>query len=274
MADAKLGIAMTGPFSEPTPAAAEIAKEAEKLDYSSLWVAEFAGPDAIVTLTYHAVHTSRIMLGTGVLPIQIRTPAVMGMAFLTLNEISGGRAVAGIGVSSPGLVETSHGASYRKPVTAMREYVQILRQFFNEGRAKFEGQVYRTNLRLAMHLTQKQRPRIYMAALNPPMVKLAGEVADGVLFNFCPPEMVADRIKIVPRRGGRCGPQSRRRRYRHVRFHVRDGRSRGGLEKPQGLHFKLRLPAQLRPHVLELRFRGGTGRGAPVGQIGQARYRV
>jgi alkanesulfonate monooxygenase SsuD/methylene tetrahydromethanopterin reductase-like flavin-dependent oxidoreductase (luciferase family) len=137
------------------------------------------------------------MLGTGVLPIQIRTPGVMGMAFLTLNEISGGRAVAGIGVSSPGLVETSHGASYRKPVTAMREYVQILRQFFNEGRAKFEGQVYRTNLRLQMHLTQKQRPRIYMAALNPPMVKLAGELADGVLFNFCPPEMVADRIAIV-----------------------------------------------------------------------------
>jgi alkanesulfonate monooxygenase SsuD/methylene tetrahydromethanopterin reductase-like flavin-dependent oxidoreductase (luciferase family) len=197
MADAKLGIAMTGPVGEPTPAAAEIAREAENLGYSSLWVAEFAGPDAIVTLTYHAMHTSRMMLGTGVLPIQIRTPAVMGMAFLTLNEISGGRAAAGIGVSSPGLVEGSHGASYRKPVTAMREYVQILRQLFTEGRAKFEGQVYRCNMRLQMHLTQKQRPRIYMAALNPPMVKLAGELADGVLFNFCPPEMVADRIAIV-----------------------------------------------------------------------------
>jgi alkanesulfonate monooxygenase SsuD/methylene tetrahydromethanopterin reductase-like flavin-dependent oxidoreductase (luciferase family) len=197
MANAKLGIAMTGPFSEPTPGAAAIAKEAEELGYNSLWVAEFAGPDAIVTLTYHALHTSRIMLGTGVLPIQIRTPAVMGMAFLTLNEISAGRAAAGIGVSSPGLVETAHGAAYRKPLTAMREYVQILRQFFTEGRAKFEGQVYRCNLRLQMHLAQKQRPRIYMAALNPPMVKLAGELADGVLFNFCPPEMVGDRIAIV-----------------------------------------------------------------------------
>ncbi len=197
MADPKLGLAMTGPFSEPTPAAAAMAKEAEDLGYTSLWVAEFAGPDAIVTLAYHALHTSRAMLGTGVLPIQIRTPGVMGMAFLTLNEISGGRAVAGIGVSSPGLVEASHGASYRKPLTAMREYVQILRQFFTEGRAKFEGQVYRCTLRLQMHLTQTQRPRIYMAALNPPMVKLAGELADGVLFNFCPPEMVAGRIAIV-----------------------------------------------------------------------------
>ena len=197
MAAAKLGIAMTGPFAEPTPASAAIAKEAEGLGYDSLWVAEFAGPDAIVTLTYHALHTSKAMLATGVLPIQIRTPGVMGMAFLTLNEISGGRAAAGIGVSSPGLVETSHGAAYRKPVTAMREYVQILRQFFTEGRAKFEGQVYRCNLRLAMRLTQKQRPKIYMAALNPPMVKLAGELADGVLFNFCPPEMVAGRIAIV-----------------------------------------------------------------------------
>lgn len=197
MADRKLGLAMTGPFSEPTPAAAAVAKQAEDLGYSSLWVAEFAGPDAIITLTYHAMHTSKVMLGTGVLPIQIRTPGVMGMAFLTLNEISGGRAAAGIGVSSPGLVETSHGAAYRKPVTAMREYVQILRQFFTEGRAKFEGQVYRTNLRLQMRLTQPQRPRIYMAALNPPMVKLAGELADGVLFNFCPPEMVAGRIALV-----------------------------------------------------------------------------
>jgi alkanesulfonate monooxygenase SsuD/methylene tetrahydromethanopterin reductase-like flavin-dependent oxidoreductase (luciferase family) len=197
MADKKLGIAMTGPFSEPTPAAAAIAKEAENLGYTSVWVAEFAGPDAILTLTYHAMHTNRVMLGTGVLPIQIRTPGVMGMAFLTLNEISGGRAVAGIGVSSPGLVEASHGAAYRKPLTAMREYVQILRQFYTQGRAKFEGEVYRTNLRLAMHLTQKQPPRIYLAALNPPMVKLAGELADGVLFNFCPPEMVTDRIAIV-----------------------------------------------------------------------------
>jgi alkanesulfonate monooxygenase SsuD/methylene tetrahydromethanopterin reductase-like flavin-dependent oxidoreductase (luciferase family) len=197
MADRKLGLAMTGPFSEPTPAASAVAKEAEDLGYSSIWVAEFAGPDAIITLTYHAMHTSKVMLGTGVLPIQIRTPGVMGMAFLTLNEVSGGRAAAGIGVSSPGLVETSHGAAYRKPITAMREYVQILRQFFTEGRAKFDGQVYRTNLRLQMHLTQKQRPRIYMAALNPPMVKLAGELADGVLFNFCPPEMVGGRIALV-----------------------------------------------------------------------------
>lgn len=197
MAEARLGIAMTGPVSEPTPSAAAIAREAENCGYNSLWVAEFAGPDAIVTLTFHALHTSRMMLGTGVLPIQIRTPVVMGMAFLTLNEISGGRAVAGIGVSSPGLVETSHGAAYRKPLTAMREYVQIIRQLFNEGRVKFEGQVYHCNMRLGMRLTQKQRPRIYMAALNPPMVKLAGELADGVLFNFCPPEMVGDRTAIV-----------------------------------------------------------------------------
>jgi probable F420-dependent oxidoreductase len=197
MAEARLGIAMTGPVGEPTAASAAIAKEAENLGYSSLWVAEFNGPDAIVTLTFHALHTSRIMLGTGVLPIQIRTPAVTAMGFLTLNEISGGRAVTGIGVSSPGLVEHSHGAVYRKPLTAMREYVQILRQFFTQGRARFQGEVYRTDLRLGMHLTQKQRPRIYMAALNPPMLKLAGELADGVLFNFCPPEMVPERIATV-----------------------------------------------------------------------------
>ena len=90
-------------------------REAEEIGYTSLWIAEVAGPDAFVSLTALALNTKKAELATGVIPIQIRTPGAMAMGFLTINELSGGRAIAGLGVSSPVIVERWHGASYRKP---------------------------------------------------------------------------------------------------------------------------------------------------------------
>ena len=81
------------------------AKDAEALGYTSLWVAEVSGADALVTLASVALNTSTAELSTGVIPIQIRTPGVMAMGFLTIHELSGGRAIAGLGVSSPIIVE-------------------------------------------------------------------------------------------------------------------------------------------------------------------------
>src|SRR5246127_3588906 len=132
----KLGLQISlgsGPIRERLA----LAKEAEGLGYSSLWVAEVSGPDALVTLGALAVNTSKAELATGVIPMQIRTPGVNAMAFLTIHELSGGRAIAGLGVSSPVIVERWHGASYQKPVTAMRECVIIMRQLFTEGKSKF-----------------------------------------------------------------------------------------------------------------------------------------
>jgi len=191
-----LGLVMLSFGAAPLAKNAALVREAEALGYTSLWTPEVVGPDAFITLAAYALNTSRIELGTGVVPIQIRTPGVMGMSFLTLNELSGGRAFAGLGVSSPVIVERWHGASYPRPLTAMRECIQIMRQLFTEGRAKFEGRVYRSDFRLGMRLTQKP-PRIYIAALNPPMLRLAGELADGVLFNFSPPEAMAELIAEV-----------------------------------------------------------------------------
>ena len=134
------------------------------------------------------------------IPIQIRTPGAMAMGFLTINELSGGRAIAGLGVSSPIIVERWHGASYRKPVTAMRECVTIMRQLFTEGRSKFQGEVYKSDFRLSMRITAPHPPKIYLAGLNAPMLRLAGEVADGVLMNYSPPEAIAGRwCNISPR---------------------------------------------------------------------------
>lgn len=183
----------------------KFAKQAEEAGYSSLWLAEVSGPDALVTLGAIALNTSKAELATGVLPIQIRTPVVMGMAFLTIHELSGGRAIAGLGVSSPVIVERWHGASYRKPVTAMRECVTIMRQLFTEGRAKFVGEIYKADFRLGFRSSQKRPPKIYLAGLNAPMLRLAGEVADGVLMNYSPPDAVPAMVKLIHEGANKAG---------------------------------------------------------------------
>jgi probable F420-dependent oxidoreductase len=188
-----LHMAIAGTAFEDTP---RLAREAEERGYSSIWRAEVTGPDAFLTLAAIARETSKAELATGVLPIQIRTPGVMAMSFLTLNEMSQGRAVAGLGVSSPVIVERWHGAAYRKPVTAMRECVAIMRELFTTGRCKFQGSIYECDFRLDFRITQTP-PKICLAALNPPMLRLAGEVADGVLLNYSPPEAVPPMIEEI-----------------------------------------------------------------------------
>ncbi len=182
-----------------------LAREAEERGYSSVWVAEVAGPNAFVSLAPCALATKRVDLATGVVPIQIRTPAVLAMEALALNEMSGGRAVAGLGVSSPVIVERWHGASYRLPVTAMRECVHIMRELFANGRCKFEGKVYKCDFRHSLRTTAPRPPRICLAALNPPMLRLAGEAADSVLLNYSPPEVMAEKIAEVRAGAARAG---------------------------------------------------------------------
>jgi probable F420-dependent oxidoreductase len=194
--DKKLGL-HTSLTSGPLNDRFKLLSEAEDLGYNSFWIAEVSGPDAMVSLGALAVNSRKAELATGVIPIQIRTPGVMAMSFLTINEFSGGRAIAGLGVSSPIIVERWHGAAFKKPVTAMRECVTIMRQLFTEGRSKFDGEVYKSDFRLGMRITAPRPPRIYLAGLNEPMLRLAGEVADGVLMNYSPPEAVPEMVKHI-----------------------------------------------------------------------------
>jgi len=195
MAKQKIGLHMSLSYSAFNEGP-RLGREAEECGYTSLWTGEVAGPDPFLNLGAIASNTSRIELATGVVPIQTRTPNVLAMGFLTLNEISRGRVIAGLGVSSPIIVERWHGASYRKPVTTMRECVTILRSFFKEGRCKFEGEILKSDLTLALPRTQRP-PKIYLAALNPPMLRLAGEVADGVLLTFSPPEAIPPMLAEI-----------------------------------------------------------------------------
>ena len=183
-----------------------LAREAEQRGYDTAWTAETAGHDAFTTMTLIARGTTRLRVATGVVPIQTRTPTVLGMTAATLGHVAPGRIALGLGVSSPMIVEQWHGVPFGKPLQQTREAVQIIRRVLAGERVNFEGQCYRVrNFRLALP-PPPQPVRIYLGALGPRMLELAGEIADGVLLNWLAPATVAasiEHLETGARRGGR-----------------------------------------------------------------------
>jgi probable F420-dependent oxidoreductase len=195
---ANLGLALPLRESIGLQKSLELAREAEQLGYRSLWTAEVNGLDALTVLASYATVTSHVQLGTAVVAIQSRTPVMTAMSFASLHVLSGGRAIVGLGVGSPIIAERWHGVPYPPPVTAMRETVTILRQVLCGERTNFEGKYYRSKgFQLGATLPKDKPVPIYLAALNPPMLRLAGAVADGVLFNYSPPEATPPMIAEV-----------------------------------------------------------------------------
>ncbi len=176
----------------------DLAQEAERLGYRSLWTAEVSGMDALTTLAAYVTVTERVQLGTAVIAIQSRTPVMTAMSFASIHAMSGGRAIIGLGVGSPIIAERWHGTTYPPPLAAMRETVTIVRQILNKERTNFAGEHYRTKgFQLGVSLPKDKPVPIYLAALNPPMLRLAGEMADGVLFNYSPAAAIAPMIAEV-----------------------------------------------------------------------------
>ncbi len=175
-----------------------LAQEAEKLGYRSLWTAEVSGLDAVTQLATYATVTSRVQLGTAVIAIQSRTPVMTAMSFAALHQLSEGRAIIGVGVGSPIIAERWHGVAYPPAVSAMREAVAVMRQVLKGERTNFEGKYYRSKgFQLGVTLPKDKPVPIYLAALNPAMLRLAGEVADGALFNYAPSEAIGPMIVEV-----------------------------------------------------------------------------
>jgi alkanesulfonate monooxygenase SsuD/methylene tetrahydromethanopterin reductase-like flavin-dependent oxidoreductase (luciferase family) len=172
----------------------------EELGYESIYVTHVGGRDSITLLAAYACRTERVRLGTGVIPIYARTPANMAQSFATLDEFSGGRAVAGLGVSHKPVVEHWFDQSIDKPLAEMREYVAIVRAILR-GEDPPPGEKFRT----AFHLTGWEPPRpdmpIYLAGLSPGMLRLAGEVADGVVLWLCNPNYIRDVVVPTVREG-------------------------------------------------------------------------
>jgi probable F420-dependent oxidoreductase len=203
-ADMQSGRPRLGLALQPSPAFSfaelrALAHEAETLGYDALWVPEVGGPDVFTTLAVYAAATSRVGLATGVIPIQTRTPPVLAMSFASLHALSGGRAIAGLGVSSTIIVEQWHGARYPPPLAATRDCVAIMREIFTAGKCAYEGKAYQAKgFRLGFPMPSPP-PKIFLAGLNPGMLRLAGAIADGVLLNYTPPQHIGARIAEVRR---------------------------------------------------------------------------
>ena len=182
-----------------------LAQEAERLGYGSAWAAEAWGTDAVTLLSWLAAVTSKIGLGSAIMQIPARTPAMAAMTAATLDLMSGGRFVLGLGTSGPQVVEGWHGQPWGKPLTRTREYVEIVRSVLRRDPLAFDGDEYSIvphgkPLKLMMRPQRKEIP-IYLAALSPKNVRLAFEIADGWLPVFFSPERAREAFEYEPREG-------------------------------------------------------------------------
>jgi F420-dependent oxidoreductase-like protein len=174
-------------------------QEAERLGYSVVWTFEGYGADAISPLAWIGAHTQRIQLGSGIMQMQARSPAMTAMTAMTLDQLSGGRFILGLGASGPQVIEGWHGGAYGKPLARTREYVSILRKIFaRESPLEHDG-VYYTIPHRGADATGLGKPLksilhgrrdlpIYQAAIGPKNVELAAEIADGWIPAFFHPE--------------------------------------------------------------------------------------
>jgi len=173
-------------------------KLAESLGYESVYTTHIAGRESLTVLTAYAMQSSSIRLGSAVVPIYSRTPVTMAQTAATIDELSGGRFTLGLGVSHRAIVEGWHGQSIDRPVAEMREYVAVVRAILRgedpPAPAPDAPGKWRTSFRLA-GIDPRPRLPIYVAALSPAMLRLAGEIADGVMLWLCNPSYI-ERVVI------------------------------------------------------------------------------
>ena len=169
----------------------DLIKQAEAMGFDSVWTAEAYGNDAVTAATWVLAQTEKIKVGTAIMQMPARTPAMAAMTSMSLSQLSGGRFIAGLGASGPQVIEGWHGVPYGKPVTRTREYVKIMRAIMaREGPVEFDGQVYQmpnksegtTGLGKPLKSILAADPNIpiYTASITPAGLRCAGEVADGV----------------------------------------------------------------------------------------------
>ena len=165
------------------------------MGFRSVWTTQLPDArDAALVLAAYANATERVTLGTGVLPIYTRHPTAMAQMAATLDELSGGRFILGIGISHKVTVETMWGLRIEKPVDAMREYLTIVRTSIRDGNWSSEGRHF--TARWSYSAPRRPDLPIMISALNPRMLELAGEMADGVVLWMCMPAYV--RSHIIP----------------------------------------------------------------------------
>jgi probable F420-dependent oxidoreductase len=179
--------------------AVDTARLADELGYSSFWTAETTGPDAFSVLAAASAGAPGLDLGTGVLALQLRTPMLAAMSAATLQALAPERTILlGVGISSPVVTERWHGVPWGgRPLARVREYVALVKACLSGEKVDFAGDFWSVKgFRLGVRLGDR-RPEVVLGALNPGMLSLAGEVADGVLLNYLPASHVGWSVQQV-----------------------------------------------------------------------------
>src|SRR5436305_1346476 len=176
----RLGIAFSGGASPSE--IVDCVKLAEQLGYESAWIAEGHGGDQFAVLAACARETSRILLGTSITSVFVRTIPTIAMGAATIDQLSGGRFILGLGSSHKVQVEAEHGVAYSKPLTRVRESVAIIRALLRDGRVSYQGETVRIDGFELWFAPLRPAIPIFVSAVFPKMLALCGEIADGVIL--------------------------------------------------------------------------------------------
>src|SRR5579862_4426417 len=189
-----------------------IVQEAEKLGYDSVWAAEAYGSDTATVLGWLAGQTSTIRLGAAIFQMPARSAAMTAMTAATIDQLSGGRMLLGLGTSGPQVAEGWHGQRFGRQLQRTREYVAVVRMALARERVEFHGETIELPLpdgpgkplKLMISPVQERIP-IYLAAIGPKTTELAGEIADGWIPTFFSPDHVAEFRALLEEGAGRAG---------------------------------------------------------------------
>ncbi|HWL66492.1 MAG TPA: LLM class F420-dependent oxidoreductase [Actinomycetota bacterium] len=203
-------LGFTGPvFGFDVRATSELARKAEGMGYTDCWTAETSGPDGFSVASAVGVSTKSLRLGIAIAPVYTRPPALMAMSALAVYQATEGRFCLGLGASSPVIVEGWMGEKLERPLTYMREAVEVVRSAFAGDKVDFKGTTA-TVRGFRLDGAPKEQLPIFLAALGPQMMALTNEIADGIVLYLateegvriaakaCPGKEIAERIMVCP----------------------------------------------------------------------------
>jgi len=179
---------------------------ADDLGVESVWTAEAWGRDAFSMLTQLALTTKKIQLGTAIVNVFSRTPAVLAMTFGTLDELSGGRAIIGLGSSGKNVIEHWHGVPFEKPATRLREYIEIINKIIARTRLTYDGEIFKMDRGFIMQFTTvRDHIPTYIASITPKSMRQTGEIADGWIPIYWPKDKIQSGIDTLLEGASRVG---------------------------------------------------------------------
>jgi probable F420-dependent oxidoreductase len=200
----RMAITIPAPFFDAR-GCVELAQRAEReWGYPAIWMAETAGPDSFSLAGAMAVTTSTIEIGTAIVAVYNRTPAVLAMSAATLAQLSNDRFILGLGSSSHAIMRDWNGCDFREPLGHVREAVAVIRQALNADKTDFNGKYFRSN-GLRLGAKPKKPLRIYLAALREKMCELAGEAGEGLIINFQPASAMPQILAAYRRGAAKAG---------------------------------------------------------------------